>query len=361
MIRVFYDSQIFLAQTRGGISRYFVELVRQFRNRPELGIEPVINLTSSNNLHALEDLGISLRNTHKTKAQRSIDFASQAVGDRKFRDYDLRHFTFYSRLYSNFSGRTVTTLYDMIPEKIGYRWRNPHMSKRLFMQKSTGVLSISNTSLEDLHTTYGFTPDLVAVTHLGAGDEFAEGGAVVPIGLPDQYLLFVGRRDGYKRGAMALEALARMNFPEVCLLFVGPDAATSNELQLIARLGLEGRVFFRNASGAELPTIYSRASVLLYPNLYEGFGFPPIEARLSGVPVIGVDNAINREISGSQMLYFDENDVGAMASLANRVIREGLAAPRQNADSVNSYTWEVCAERTADFYHVVMQSKSDSS
>ena len=357
MIRVFYDSQIFLAQTRGGISRYFVELVRQFRNRPELGIEPVLNLTSSNNLHALEDLGVPLRDMRGSKTQRGLHFASQAVRDLQYKDYDLRHFTFYSRLYSKFSGKNVTTLYDMIPEKMGYGWRNPHMSKRLYMQKSSGVLSISKTSLEDLQSIYGFMPDKVAVTYLGVGDDFARGGDPIPTGLPEQYLLFVGRRDGYKQGAMALETLARMNLPQVSLLFVGPDAPTSEELARISKLGLNGRVFFRNASGAELPAIYSRASVLLYPNLYEGFGFPPIEARLAGVPIIGVDNAINREISGNQMLYCKENDAGSMALLATRVIEEGLLPPRPNLGSANVYTWQTCAERTAEFYHDVIQRK----
>lgn len=357
MIRVFYDSQIFLAQARGGISRYFVELIREFKNSPELGVIPMISLTSSNNLHASEAFGVRVRPGSGNKAKRGLDFFSQALVDRAKRDFDIRHFTFYSAAYGTFSGPSVSTLYDMIPELMGSNERNPHLQKRMFMEKSTGVASISQTSLRDMVSIYGYQPNISAITHLGVGEEFQLGLEALD-SLPAKYLLFVGLRGGYKRGDLAIRALGALEDRDIQLVFVGPEPVSRSEADLIAGLNLTERVKFITPTADELPRVYANARALLFPNLYEGFGFPPIEAMRSGTPVVASENEINREISGKNIHYFPPDDLAALAATIHNL----LSKPGQKNDgaklreSTSKYTWHQCALETAKLYRRVLES-----
>lgn len=354
MIRVFYDSQIFLAQRRGGISRYFVELIRHFRENKELGIEPLLGISSSNNVHAQEDIGLPLRPGAHLKVKRGADLLAQSVLDNSRRDYDLRHFTFYSPGYAKFSGVTVSTLYDMIPELFGQSMRNPHMNKKKFMERSTGVLSISRTSLRDMESLYKFQAPFTAVTHLGVSGSFDEH-FPPPQDIPSPYMLFVGQRFGYKRGRMALDALANLGSIRMNLVFVGPEPATRSELALIRHLGLERRVFFQEASDDALKRLYANATLLLFPNLYEGFGFPPVEACRSGTPVVAADNAINREISLEGVTYFEPDNLGDFVRAIEEVLitRPDQARRREYIESSLRFNWGQCAAETAEFYKML--------
>lgn len=357
MIRVFYDSQIFLAQTRGGISRYFVELIREFRNSPNLGIRPVISLASSNNYHALEELGLKMRPGSSVKVKRGFDFILQAPVDLAKRDYDIRHFTFYSAAYGNFRGPTVSTLYDMIPELVSPGERNPHLQKRKFMERSTAVASISQTSLRDMTALYGFRPSLTAITHLGVGDEFQIGLEALD-SLPKNYVLFVGLRGGYKRGGLAIRALSMLQDQDIQLVFVGPEPVSHSEAELIASLDLTERIKFISPTAEELPRVYANARALVFPNLYEGFGFPPLEAMRSGIPVVASENDINREISGKNVHYFPPDDLaGLAATIQNLLAKSGHKIEGANLrEATKNYTWHQCALETAALYRKVLES-----
>lgn len=356
MIRVFYDSQIFLAQERGGISRYFVELIREFKLHPEYGIEPVLNIQKSHNLHLWELLQIPLKSPSSSKFSRAMDLLGQSISDARFSNYDIRHFTFYMPMFFHFKDPSVSTLYDMIPELYMKNGRNPHMSKRAYMKNSTGVVSISENSLVDLEKIYGDRPRMAKTVYLGADKAF-QGDSEVPPWLPKKYFLYVGQRDGYKRGRLAIELLHELDNDELSLVFVGPTPMSSSEEKLVNELGLSGRVHFYNAPASHLPGIYKRALFLAYPNLYEGFGFPPIEAQMAGTQVIAVDNSINREISGDGIHYFEADNLQNFKEVSMQVLN------RINSDTstlrgtyiASKYSWAQCAMETADFYRQILK------
>jgi alpha-1,3-rhamnosyl/mannosyltransferase len=89
-------------------------------------------------------------------------------------------------------------------------------------------------------------------------------------------------------------------------LVLGGDAGWSpNELlSRIARHGLEARIHLPGyIAEADLPFVYAGAALFVYPSLLEGFGFPPLEAMASGVPVIASDTSSLREnLAGAAVL-----------------------------------------------------------
>jgi glycosyltransferase involved in cell wall biosynthesis len=136
-------------------------------------------------------------------------------------------------------------------------------------------------------------------------------------------ILHVGSISFYKNRPMVLEVFARLApmHPEGVLLFVGPR---SPDLVERARaLGLAGRVHFaERAESTEMAALYSAASVLLFPSLYEGFGYPVLEAQLCGTPVVCSNAGSLAEVGGSAVMTAEPRDVNALALAVDKVLAD---------------------------------------
>ena len=67
--------------------------------------------------------------------------------------------------------------------------------------------------------------------------------------------------------------------------------------------------------GETIEWLYRACDVLLFPSLCESFGFPLLEARTYGVPIIAADTAVNREMAGEGALYYAPGDIDGAAKL----------------------------------------------
>jgi glycosyltransferase involved in cell wall biosynthesis len=94
--------------------------------------------------------------------------------------------------------------------------------------------------------------------------------------------------------------------------------------------------------------LYSGALVLLFPTLYEGFGFPVLEAMCCGTPVITSNTSSLPEVAGEAALLVDPRDVDAIADALQRVVTEPtlraelVARGREHA---TRFTWQRAAEQ----------------
>ena len=363
-IKVVYDEQIFLLQEVGGISRYFVELANQFHLHPELGVEPILLVNRSRNKHLRDKLGWA------GVAEGKFFFgalALLALAPLRLRfsnsDADILHLTYYTpgflRRFRNLP--RAVTLFDMIPENTPKRglW-NPHFAKRQFLRKSDCVLSISDTSTADMRRQYGFRFP-VTTTYLGVSPEFAPGLQRVSWA-PDEYILFVGKRDGYKNWKIAANAFSIISrkHPHLFFLLVGGGSLKREEENLLKRLGVSDRVIQHNVAEADLPRVYSNARALLYPSKYEGFGLPLVESMASGTPVVAAEIPINREICERAAFYFDSDSVDEFAKSLGRALEDDLAREaiaKSGIEQSKRYTWYNCAADTANAYKSLMQQK----
>jgi len=88
------------------------------------------------------------------------------------------------------------------------------------------------------------------------------------------------------------------------------------------------------------------ARAFIFPSLYEGFGFPVLEAQSAGVPVACSNTSSLPEVAGDAALLFDPQDVHAMTEAINRVMRdEPLRADlsTKGRRNVARFTWDACA------------------
>jgi len=366
-IRVIYDEQIFLLQEHGGISRYFAELIKAFVADPDLGIEPVLASSSVRSDYLLDEINSLQVKKVKNKPRAFIHLLLRLVSTRnKELEGDIVHLTYYlPGFLRRFKGLPrVVTLYDMIPENTprGNRLWNPHFSKRAYVSKSDLVLSISDSSTNDMYRAYGFDIT-VPTTYLGVGSEF-QTSLPRPEWLPPEYFLFVGNRASYKDCTLAIQAFSEvaLNHPDVTLLLAGGGHLSADEVGLIDQLGMANRIFQRSIGDHELPNVYSNAKGLLYPSQYEGFGLPLVEAMASGTPIIASDTPINREIAAGAATYFT---VGNKSLLVEKIRLltdnpEGFQSKIEKGLSrAKNFSWHNCAQRTAQEYRNLLQRERE--
>ena len=74
----------------------------------------------------------------------------------------------------------------------------------------------------------------------------------------------------------------------------------------------ERHLYLSNLQSQELASLYRHASLLLYPSLNEGFGYPPLESMSYGTPVIASASSAIPEISGDGAVYVSPHSIGDM-------------------------------------------------
>ena len=363
-IRVLFDDQIFQLQKHGGISRYFSELIREFSKSPELGIEPVLTSTQTLNNHLLNDSGLtSLKKNTPLTALIRLLIQSTFRGSPNQPTVDLVHHTFYlPGFFSKWPGvPKVSTLHERFPAK--NRLWNPHFSKRLYLENSDLVLSVSNSSAQEMSTLFRLDR-LVPVTYLGVGSQF-QPGLPRPSTLSEQYLLYVGNRGGYKDFETGLKAFASIaqTFPEVKLQLVGGGKLSRAEQKLVSRLGVAERVNQGEVKSEDLPSLYSNAVALVYTTHYEGFGLPLVEAMASGTPILCASTPINEEVCGKAGSFFEPGAHTHLAALMSEVLQvpaNFTPKVKLGLEISKTFSWRRCAEETASAYKSLLAQRKAS-
>lgn len=173
-------------------------------------------------------------------------------------------------------------------------------------------------------------------------------------------VLHVGSTVDRKNVPLVIQTVARLRMEvgvDVYLLQVG-GRLTGEQEALIDRLGLSRVV--RSVSAADERTLrraYRAADVLLFPSLYEGFGFPVLEAYASGLPVVTSGAGGLREVGGDAAVIVEGRDpaayVQALVELSeDQDRREALIALGMHR--ADGFTWRRTADQTAEVYRTFL-------
>ena len=166
-------------------------------------------------------------------------------------------------------------------------------------------------------------------------------------------VLHVGSTVDRKNVPLVIQTLARLRQQtDAYLLQVGGRFSADQE-QLIDRLDLRRAV--RSVASADetaLRRAYRAADVLLFPSLYEGFGFPVLEAFASGLPVVTSGAGGLKEVAGNAALVVEGRDPGAYVEALERLDdtdeRDDLI--QRGWTRARGFTWQKTAAQTADVY-----------
>ncbi len=369
-MRILYDHQVFSLQDAGGASRYHFELVRNLQGGDGVEIEMLMGLYRSVMPFA------ALRQARTRVFGRSSGikpgFARYAINELSSAliaplrgKVDIYHPTLYRALPWVRRRRIVVTHHDCIHERFPQLFPNAASiveTKRKLFAQADAILCVSASSRSDLLHFYdiaekkthvvphGFSP-----LRLAPGDTQANATAEKTA----PYLLYVGSRAGYKNFGLLLEAFSRSGLAKSYrLVAVGGGAFSAEEQQRIASLGLSGSItLIPKADDAELARAYRAAALFIYPSLYEGFGFPPLEAMSMGCPVLVNRTSSLPEVCGDAAFYFEASNADELSSRLVSTLGDcqGLAMKRKlGKDQVSRYDWIRSAQSTLDVYRTVL-------
>ena len=97
-----------------------------------------------------------------------------------------------------------------------------------------------------------------------------------------------------------LKALARLKEDlDINLLIIGKPKKDGHTLRLIKNLGIEKNIEFKtNLTQEEIAIEYAKSSIAIVSSLYEGFGYPVIEAMSCSIPLIATNTSSIPELVG---------------------------------------------------------------
>lgn len=363
-MKIWFDHQIFSIQRYGGISRYFVELLRGLRKLD--GIEADIIAPAHVNAYLRSDdcrFPMSFSLAHPKRGMRY----RPALTTPLFRlanwlgAPDIIHETHYGlgSGHINKQTRLVTTCHDMVFEKhpewvVGSAERAA--LKRKTLERADAIVCISEHTKKDLLDLYPALESKASVIHHGTDHTPAP--ESLDIALPKPYLLFVGTRQSYKNFENLLKALGRSkqlreNFHLICF---GGGPISAGEYQTSKDAGYPPEQIHHLAgSDALLAYLYKHAVAFVFPSLYEGFGMPLTEAMVQGCPIACSDASCFPEICGDAAAYFDGTEIFSISTAIECIVN----TPRRQFGDASRlrgqmFSWDRCAHETSSIYKSIV-------
>lgn len=253
-----------------------------------------------------------------------------------------------------FPGRAVVTVHDL-----GYKYfpeAHPTLQRRYLdsttaysAQRATRILADSQATANDLTQFYAIEPSKIDVVYPGVDElEISDMMRLQDrYNLPFRYFLFIGTlqpRKNIQRIVAAFQMWRDANPSEPMALVLAGKAGWLFDEKWVE--GVEDVHLPGYIADEDKGALLHHAEALLFPSLYEGFGFPVLEAMHCGTPVIASKTSSLPELVGDAGMLVDPESVqeiaaamdilGASRKLYKTLVKKGFQQAEQ-------FTWERCA------------------
>ncbi|WP_176055881.1 glycosyltransferase family 4 protein [Brucella intermedia] len=263
----------------------------------------------------------------------------------------------------------VVTIHDLVWQHASSTMRfQGWMAERAFMKPSIRaaerVVAVSHATKQSLSELYPWSQAKIDVVYPGCTPFTPDlcAADLKRFDLDRPYLLFVGTLEPRKNLLRLLEAFAALpadTRSELLLVIAGGQGWGLSDLTTeISRLDITSSVRLTGfVSDEELGKLYRDARFLAMPSLYEGFGFPIIEANQLGVPVLTSNTSSMPEVGGDTALLVDPMSVSSISDGLRKLATDNVLRNRlANAAQANAakFNWSCSARELANVFQRVL-------
>lgn len=283
---------------------------------------------------------------------------------------DLYHFTNFVIPPVSAGVKTVVSIHDIsfiLHPEFAEKRNLDYLSSRIASttKRADAVITISQQSARDLTERLHVAPEKLIPIHLGVSDRFAPAPhesvcrTRAELALDKPFILMVGTFEPRKNITFAVELFERMTAFDGDLVIVGQKGwKNAPVFERIASSPAADRIRTLTAlDDQHLVNLYSGAEFLLMTSLYEGFGFPPIEAMACGTPVLSSSGGSLREVCGDAAVVLDGYDLEQWLENAHAILHDStLRADLSNRGQAKAkaYTWQKTADEHLKAYRRVL-------
>ena len=243
----------------------------------------------------------------------------------------------------------VTTVHDLVfrkyPETVDPLIRFTQSARlHKIIHNHTHIIADSMSTKEDLIKIYQLNSARIDVIYPGIEAQFQPvlkqdiERVKIKYKLPDQFVLSVGTQEPRKNLARLQEAMNELKIPLVLVGRHGWGAHTQT-------LGY--------VPDEDLPALYSAARVFAYPSLYEGFGFPVLEAMACGTPVVTSNVSSLPEIAGGAAILVDPTDPLQIADGIKQALTDRQQLIKLGIAQAKRFSWANTAQQVLEVYEKV--------
>lgn len=298
-------------------------------------------------------------------------------------DYYLKGMDVYHSLHIQIPPtrniKTVLTVHDCrylaFPELYKHREvENYRRQMTISLNRVDLVATVSEFTRQELLNYFPISESRVRVIHNGfspyrPGRDFLKESVnkfIEENNLPQTYLISTGVYDPRKNLGNLIEAIAQCrkendSFPHLVITGISYEQwIQSDQANRARELGLFDNIHLIGFVGKDiLWGLTQKALALCYPSLYEGFGFPPLEAMSLGVPVLAGKSSSIPEITGNAACLVDPMNINDIAQGLNRIVYDNeyrRTLIESGYRQIKKYSWRNAAAEYVSLYQEALTS-----
>lgn len=184
------------------------------------------------------------------------------------------------------------------------------------------------------------------------------------LGIDGHFLLFVGTLEPRKNLLALLRAFEKViqktSLRPLLVITGGEGWLMDETFSFIGNSAIQDRIRLTGyLDDQDLRALYSSCRIFIYPSLYEGFGFPPLEAMACGAPVIAGRVPALCEVLGDAAEFIDPLDAEALGTRMIELLLDDEELRRLSANGLvhaSEFSWRETAQRTLDVYREVAET-----
>jgi len=295
------------------------------------------------------------------------------------------HFNF-TRLSSSATGlKRIITVHDLsflrYPEFFSLRKNLWHqaLNVKKTLQEADKIIAISQNTKNDIMELVGIAPEKIAVIYSGVNLIKREVSAeerqefLNKHQLSGRFILYLGNIEPRKNieGTIAAfndlrtkDAAGRHELSDLKLILAGATGWKNKKIyQAYQKSPYKNSIkFLGYISEKDKDILYSSASVFIYPSFYEGFGFPPLEAMVYGLPVVCSNTSSLPEVVGPAALMINPYQTEEIREALEMILRDDKIRTRlinEGYQRIKLFSWEKTATQYLQVFEEVYASQRE--